>query len=151
MSFENEINTLFQAGLKLFNDKNFYDAHEKWEDLWADYYLKDRLFIQGLIQLSVSFVHLKNNNMNGAKSLLNKCKQKFEGFDIQRGIDVKKLLIIFSLKEKLPIVCRFEYSKTKTAIEPIKVKTNEPIKIIFVSKLRRTLNFRNPLRPRIFL
>lgn len=93
MSFENEINTLFQAGLKLFNDKNFYDAHEKWEDLWSDYYLKDRLFIQGLIQLSVSFVHLKNNNMNGAKSLLKKCKQKFEGFDIQRGIDVKKLLI----------------------------------------------------------
>ena len=93
MSFENEINTLFQAGLKLFNEKNFYDAHEKWEDLWSDYYLKDRLFIQGLIQLSVSFVHLKNNNMNGAKSLLKKCKQKFEGFDIQRGIDVKKLLI----------------------------------------------------------
>ena len=93
MSFENEINTLFQAGLKFFNDKNFYDAHEKWEDLWSDYYLKDRLFIQGLIQLSVSFVHLKNNNMNGAKSLLNKCKQKFKGFDIQRGIDVKKLLI----------------------------------------------------------
>ena len=93
MSFDNEINTLFQAGLKLFNEKNFYDAHEKWEDLWSDYYLKDRFFIQGLIQLSVSFVHLKNNNMNGAKSLLNKCKQKFEGFDIQRGIDVKKLLI----------------------------------------------------------
>ena len=93
MSFENEINTLFQAGLKLFNEKNFYDAHEKWEDLWSDYYLKDRLFIQGLIQLSVSFVHLKNNNMNGAKSLLNKCKQKLEGFNIQRGIDVKKLLI----------------------------------------------------------
>ena len=92
MSFENEINTLFQAGLKLFNDKNFYDAHEKWEDLWSDYYLKDRLFIQGLIQLSVSFVHLKNNNLNGAKSLLNKCKQKLEGLDFQRGIDVKKLL-----------------------------------------------------------
>ena len=93
MSFDNEINTLFQAGLKLFNKKNFYHAHEKWEDLWSDYYLKDRLFIQGLIQLSVSFVHLKNNNMNGAKSLLNKCKQKFEGYDIQRGIDVNKLLI----------------------------------------------------------
>ena len=93
MSFDNEINTLFHAGLKHFNEKNFYDAHEKWEDLWSDYYLKDRLFIQGLIQLSVSFVHLKNNNLNGAKSLLNKCKQKFEAFNIQRGIDVKKLLI----------------------------------------------------------
>ena len=26
MSFENEINTLFQAGLKLFNEKNFSGA-----------------------------------------------------------------------------------------------------------------------------
>jgi Domain of unknown function (DUF309). len=40
MSFDNEINTLFQAGLKLFNEKNFYDAHEKWEDNGSDYYLK---------------------------------------------------------------------------------------------------------------
>ena len=34
---------------------------------------------------------------------------------------------------------------------PIKVSTNDPIKIIFVSKLRSTLNLRNPLWPRIFL
>ena len=93
MSEELEKKKLFKKGLRYYKLKNFYDAHEAWEDLWSDYYLKDRLFIQGLIQLSVSFVHLKNNNMNGAKSLLNKCKQKFEGFDIQRGIDVKKLLI----------------------------------------------------------
>ena len=93
MSFENEINTLFQAGLKLFNEKNFYDAHEKWEDLWSDYYLKDRLFIQGLIQLSVSFVHLERGNMNGAKSLLNKAIEKFQLFSgAHRNVNLESLV-----------------------------------------------------------
>ena len=93
MSFDNEIITLFQAGLKLFNEKNFYEAHEKWEDLWSDYYLKDRLFIQGLIQLSVSFVHLERENMNGAKSLLNKSIEKFQLFSgVHRNVNLESLV-----------------------------------------------------------
>lgn len=44
---------LFLSGLKTFNEENFFDAHEIWEDLWSEYYLKDRDFIQGLIQLAV--------------------------------------------------------------------------------------------------
>ena len=84
---------LFNKGLEYYRMKNFYDAHEEWEELWSGYYLEDRKFIQGLIQLSVSFVHLENNNLKGAKSLLDKCKEKFTEFDgLQRDIDVKKLL-----------------------------------------------------------
>ena len=67
-----KINALYNEGKKEFLDGKYYDAHEVWEDLWSDYYLKDRKFIQGLIQLSVSFVHLKNGNMVGAKNLLKK-------------------------------------------------------------------------------
>ena len=33
---------LFLSGLKTFNEENFFDAHEIWEDLWSEYYLKDR-------------------------------------------------------------------------------------------------------------
>ena len=93
MTEEETKEKLYQEGLNYFKSGDYFEAHESWEDLWSDFYLEDRKFIQGLIQLSVSFVHLKNNNLNGAKSLLNKCKQKFEGLDFQRGIDVKKLLI----------------------------------------------------------
>ena len=93
MNDEEKKDILFQEGLKHYRSKDYFEAHESWEDLWSDYYLEDRKFVQGLIQLAVSFVHLGNGNMNGAKSLLNKCTEKFKLFSgIHRDIDVKQLL-----------------------------------------------------------
>ena len=71
-----KIDYLFNKGVELFNKKKFYDAHEEWEEMWSDYYLKDRLFIQGLIQLTVSFYHLSTNNINGSKNLMERAIQK---------------------------------------------------------------------------
>ena len=82
---------LFQKGIKAFNEKNFYDAHEYWEELWLDYKLDDSKFIQGLIQLAVSYYHLFNNNLNGAKSMIKKCLGKLANFDKSWGIDVNDL------------------------------------------------------------
>ena len=82
---------LFQKGIKAFNERNFYDAHEYWEELWLDYKLEDSKFIQGLIQLAVSYYHLFNNNLNGAKSMIKKCLGKLENFDKSWGIDVNDL------------------------------------------------------------
>ena len=87
-----EIETLFQKGLSEYEKGDYFEAHEAWEDLWSDYYIPDRRFIQGLIQLSVSFVHLGKGNMVGAKSLLKKCQDKFSDFSgIQRGINLVEL------------------------------------------------------------
>ena len=84
---------LFNKGLKHYRANEFYEAHEAWEDLWSDFFLEDKKFIQGLIQLSVSFVHIRNNNLNGARSLLRKCREKFEKFNgIHRGINIDILL-----------------------------------------------------------
>ena len=80
MNDQEKIESLFNEGLQHYRAGNYFEAHESWEELWSDYYLEDRKFIQGLIQLSVSFVHLENNNLKGAKSLLNKCKEKFMNF-----------------------------------------------------------------------
>ena len=82
---------LFQKGIKAFNERNFYDAHEYWEEIWLDYKLEDSTFIQGLIQLAVSYYHLFNKNLNGAKSMIKKCLVKLENFDKSRGIDVNDL------------------------------------------------------------
>ena len=81
MNDTQKMENLFQEGLTYFKSGEYFEAHESWEELWSDFYLKDRRFVQGLIQLSVSFVHLENNNLNGAKSLLNKCKEKFIEFN----------------------------------------------------------------------
>lgn len=89
---------LFNAGIKQYQAMDYFEAHEAWEDLWSDYYLEDRKFIQGLIQLAVSFVHIGNGNMIGAKNLLRKCKEKFQLFSgVHRGINVKSLLIQINL------------------------------------------------------
>ena len=88
-----KIDSLFNEGLEYYRSGEYFEAHESWEELWSDFYLEDRRFIQGLIQLSVSFVHLENNNLKGAKSLLNKCKEKFLEFNhTQRGISVGGLI-----------------------------------------------------------
>ena len=91
---------LFLDGLKLFNEKKFYEAHEIWEDLWTEYRQVDDKFIQGLIQLSVGYFHISNTNKRGAVSLFNKSLSKFELFrGIHRNLDVD--LIIMSINEAL--------------------------------------------------
>ena len=73
MNKEDEKEKLFQEGMKQYKAMDYFEAHEAWEDLWSDYYLEDRKFVQGLIQLAVSFVHIG-----------------FTG--IQRGIQINILL-----------------------------------------------------------
>ena len=84
---------LFTTGLALFNNKQFYDAHESWEELWLEHHLSDKKFIQGLIQLSVGYYHLSTGNIKGAKSLLNKSLDKMKMFSpLNRGIDVQEII-----------------------------------------------------------
>ncbi len=100
---------LFQKGIKAFNDRNFYDAHEYWEELWIDYKLDDSKFIQGLIQLAVCYYHLSNNNLNGAKSMIRKCVKKLENFDKSWGIDVNELINqVKDVKEHINIITNLE-------------------------------------------
>lgn len=85
--------TLFTAGVTAFNAGDYFDAHEHWEDLWTDYQLPDKIFIQGLIQMAVGCFHLTNDNLNGARGLLTKCLPKLEPYQpTQRGLDVTALV-----------------------------------------------------------
>ena len=84
--------SLFLKGIDLFNKKDFYDAHEYWEELWLNYKLKDASFIQGLIQLSVSYFHYFNGNLKGARSMVRKCLMKFDQYKFVRGINVEQLI-----------------------------------------------------------
>ena len=92
MHDEARMEDLFLRGLEAYHSGEYFNAHEHWEDLWSDYHFEDRRFIQGLIQMSVSFFHLQNKNLNGAKGLLRKCLGKFDGYSgVQRNIDVDSL------------------------------------------------------------
>ena len=93
----NNIEYIFNKGLIAFNNQDFYSAHEFWEEIWIEHRLPDAQFVQGMIQLSVGFYHLTNQNLNGARGLFKKCKNKLENYNgIQRGLSVDSLKILLN-------------------------------------------------------
>ena len=86
------MNAEYRRGLDLFNRREFFDAHEVLEDVWRAAPGKEKLFLQGLIQLAVGLHHYSTGNVAGARSVLargqrNLCKYP----DVFGGINLAKL------------------------------------------------------------
>ena len=84
----------YLKGIEYFNECDFYEAHEVWEDLWAEHQGPSRKFFQGLIQAAVCLHHFGNGNVRGARKLYNSCRTRY--LDAYRpwhmGIDVDQFL-----------------------------------------------------------
>jgi len=61
--------SLFTA-LNLFNNHQWYEAHDAFEEIWNSVDGDERQVIQGILQVSVSQFHLSKGNTNGATILL---------------------------------------------------------------------------------
>jgi uncharacterized protein len=79
----------YLAGIVLFNDHDYFEAHEVWEDLWAESHGDERKFYQGLIQAAVGLCHFSNGNLGGAVKLyhssrayMEPCGSPFLGLDV---------------------------------------------------------------------
>lgn len=82
----------YLKGVDLFNNEDFFEAHEVWEDLWHATRGEARDFIQGLIQVTSAFHHLRNGNMRGARILHDSGVQLLGPYgDRYMGLDLKKL------------------------------------------------------------
>ena len=83
----------FARGVEQFNSQYFFECHDTLEDMWMDTVGRDRLFLQGLIQVSVGFYHLFNRNFKGAVSQFTKGSTKLDGYrPVHHGVDVSRLL-----------------------------------------------------------
>jgi uncharacterized protein len=83
----------YLEGIEHFNKCDFYEAHEVWEDLWADSQGPSRRFYQGLIQVAVCLHHFGNGNTRGAKKLYFGSRGYLEEYQPKHlGLDVTKLL-----------------------------------------------------------
>ncbi len=58
------------AALNLFNNHQWYEAHDAFEEIWNTVDGDERQVIQGILQVSVSQFHLSKGNLNGATILL---------------------------------------------------------------------------------
>lgn len=82
-----------QIGIDLFNAGEYFRAHEVWEEIWLAASGRDKIFLQGLIQLAASFHHFSRGNVSGAASLLEASSAKLVQFPaVYRGITLRSLL-----------------------------------------------------------
>ena len=94
MMSEDEEKRIFYQGLRLFNEeRDYFEAHETWEDVWHISSGNRRKFYQGIIQIAVTIVHLQRENRLGAERLRESVLKKFTGLpEIFMGVNVKSLL-----------------------------------------------------------
>jgi predicted metal-dependent hydrolase len=80
----------FREGVELFNQKEFFECHDAFEELWQEERGERRLFLQGLIQSAVGCHHLSNGNTTGAISQYNKSLDKLKQYaDDYMELDMK--------------------------------------------------------------
>jgi len=82
-----------RSGIALFNRGEFFECHEVLEAVWLEVSGEDKLFLQGLIQVAVSFYHLRQGNFAGSSRLLRAGVKKLSACAAsQQPIDVQAML-----------------------------------------------------------
>ena len=84
---------LFHDGLALFNEGQWFDAHEVWEDIWHMASGDKKRFYQGLIQYAVTLEHIRRGNPRGVRCVYKTALTKFEGLsDVYMGFHIPRQL-----------------------------------------------------------
>jgi predicted metal-dependent hydrolase len=83
----------FTRGIALFNNREFWEAHEAWEEIWQNHPEDGRFFIQGLIQLAAAYHQLLRKIYRGYVIHLKRAQERLMLFPaLFLGINVAALL-----------------------------------------------------------
>ena len=84
---------LFHEGIALFNEGEWFEAHEVWEDIWRLATGERKRFYQGLIQCAVTIEHVRRGNPRGVQSVFSTAVPKFKGLpEVYMGLHVSRLV-----------------------------------------------------------
>jgi predicted metal-dependent hydrolase len=72
-------------GLRLYHAGEFFAAHEAWESVWLLAQEPEKMFLQGLIQVTAAFHHLQRNNPRGTALLLQAALGRLERYPASFG------------------------------------------------------------------
>jgi len=89
-----------QEAIDLFNNQEWYEAHDAFEDIWNDLVGDERQIIQGILQVSVSQFHLNKGNVNGAMILLGEGLGRIKN-RVSEDIEIDLLLFCSCLESLL--------------------------------------------------
>lgn len=93
MAEPRDLDSHYLEGIRLFNECEFFEAHDVWEELWSDYQGPSRKFFQGLIQTAVCLHHFGNGNTRGARKLYHSSRAYLSEYRPRHlGLNVDRLL-----------------------------------------------------------
>lgn len=85
--------SLYLEGIRLFNAREFFEAHEAWEDAWHMAYGLKHQYYQGIIQCAVALEHYRRSNARGVVSLHRSYRRRLAPVPERfMGLDVRRLL-----------------------------------------------------------
>jgi len=83
----------YLRGIELFNEHDFFEAHEVWEDIWRMAYGLKHDFYQGMIQCAVALEHYHRSNPRGVRGLYDSYRKRFIPIPpVFMGLDVTVFL-----------------------------------------------------------
>jgi predicted metal-dependent hydrolase len=82
-----------ERGLELIRAGEYFEAHEELEDEWREAPAGERDFLQGLVHVSVAWLHAGRGNRNGCERQLEKAARRLGAYaPAHRGVDVANVL-----------------------------------------------------------
>lgn len=82
----------FDQACQLFDAREYFEAHEVWEELWNEAQGARHAYLQGLIQVAAALHHAQNNNVNGCRKLFASALGYLKkGTSEAREVDIEKL------------------------------------------------------------
>ncbi len=67
-------------GLERYHAGEFFAAHEAWESVWLEAPEPEKMFLQGLIQVTAAYHHFQRNNLLGTTLLLQAALGRLERY-----------------------------------------------------------------------
>lgn len=87
-----ELPALVWKGIRLFNQGDYFAAHEELELAWRAEQEAVRELYRGILQVGVAYYHIRRGNYRGAVKMLRYAKGWLAPFpELCRGIDVERL------------------------------------------------------------
>jgi predicted metal-dependent hydrolase len=64
-----------KIGINLFNQREYFNAHEALEKAWREEQGPTRNLYRGILQVAVAYFHIQRFNYLGARKMLLRCRQ----------------------------------------------------------------------------
>ena len=93
-------------GIFYYNNERFWEAHEAWEGVWKKCKGKEKLLVQGIILLAVSFAHCQKDDDLIGLGMLSRSEEKIGNYEgSYHGIDIDRIKSkIIEMKENRKLV-----------------------------------------------